>query len=90
MKRSRCRGPAPYAPGMGGPDSGAVIAPFKLTGADGRNKFAIVKVTERRPAGDVKYEDVKEKIRSQLGEDFSIRRLLARLREATYVDIRKS
>ncbi len=82
--------PAPYATGIGAADSGAVVAPFKLTGADGRTKFAIVKVTERRPAGDLKYEDVKEKIRSQLGEDFAIRRLLARLREATYVDIRKS
>ena len=82
--------PPAYAAGIGEADSGAVVTPFTLTGADGRSKFAIVKVTERRPAGEVKYEDVKEKIRSQLGEEFSIRRLLARLRESTYVDIRKS
>ncbi len=82
--------PQMYATGIGAADSGAVVAPFMLTGADGRNKFAIVKVTERRPAGDVTYEDVKEKIRSDLGEEFAIRRLLTRLRAATYVDIRKS
>lgn len=82
--------PPMYATGIGAADSGAVVAPFMLTGADGRNKFAIVKVTERRPAGEVTYQDVKEKIRSDLGDEFAIRRLLTRLRAATYVDIRKS
>ena len=81
--------PQMYTAGVGAADSGTVVAPFLLTGADGRNKYAIVKVTERRPAGDVTYEDVKEKIRSDLGEEFAIRRLLARLRAATYVDIRQ-
>jgi peptidyl-prolyl cis-trans isomerase SurA len=81
--------PAVYATAIGTADSGAVLPPFDLTGPDGRTKFAIVKVTERRPAGEVTYEDVKEKIRSSLGEEFAIRRLLARLRAATYVDVRK-
>lgn len=81
--------PAMYATGIGAADSGAVVPPFQLTGADGRNKFALVQVTQRRPAGDVTYEDVKEKIRTDLGEEFAIRRLLARLRASTYVDIRK-
>ncbi|MGE5092316.1 MAG: peptidylprolyl isomerase [Bacillota bacterium] len=81
--------PQMYATAIGTADSGAVLPPFELTGPDGRTKFAIVKVTERRPAGDVTYEDVKEKIRSSLGEEFAIRRLLTRLRAATYVDIRK-
>ena len=81
--------PPVYATAIGTADSGAVLPPFDLAGADGRTKFAIVKVTERRPAGDVTYEDVKEKIRSSLGEEFAIRRLLSRLRASTYVDIRK-
>ena len=81
--------PPIYATAIGTADSGAVLPPFELAGADGRTKFAIVKVTERRPAGDVSYEDVKEKIRSSLGEEFAIRRLLSRLRASTYVDIRK-
>jgi peptidyl-prolyl cis-trans isomerase SurA len=81
--------PDMYAKGIGTADSGAVVPPFELTGADGRTKFAIVKVTERRPAGDLTYDDVKEKLRTQLGEEFAIRRLLARLRASTYVDIRK-
>ncbi len=81
--------PDMYAKGIGSADSGAVVPPFELTGADGRTKFTIVKVTERRPAGDLKYDDVKEKLRTQLGEEFAIRRLLARLRASTYVDVRK-
>jgi peptidyl-prolyl cis-trans isomerase SurA len=81
--------PPVYATAIGAADSGAVLPPFELAGADGRTKFAIVKVTERRPAGDVSYQDVKEKIRSSLGEEFAIRRLLSRLRASTYVDVRK-
>jgi peptidyl-prolyl cis-trans isomerase SurA len=81
--------PQIYATAIGTADSGAVLPPFELAGPDGRTKFAIVKVTERRPAGDVTYEDVKEKIRTSLSEEFAVRRLLARLRASTYVDIRK-
>ncbi len=80
--------PPAYATAIGTADSGAVIPPFDLTGPDGRTKYSIVKVTLRRPAGDVSYEDMKEKIRSSLGDEFALRRLLARLRASTYVDIR--
>lgn len=81
--------PQIYSTAIGTVDSGAVVPPFELAGPDGRTKFAIVKVTERRPAGDLTYEDVKEKIRTSLGEEFAVRRLLTRLRASTYVDIRK-
>jgi peptidyl-prolyl cis-trans isomerase SurA len=81
--------PPVYATAIAESDSGVVTAPFDLTGPDQRTKFAIVKITERRPAGDVSYEDVKDKIRSTMGEESAIRRLILQLRQASYVDIRK-
>ena len=41
----------------------------------------------RRPQGDIRYEDVKERIREQLGQQLAIRRYIDRLRQATYVDV---
>jgi hypothetical protein len=48
----------------------------------------VVMLTSRRPEGDVRYEDVRDKIRSQLGEQLAIRRYLDRLRSSAYVEIR--
>ena len=51
-------------------------------------KFVVLQVTGRRARGDVKYEDVRDRIREQLGQQLAIRRYLDRLRKATYVEIR--
>ena len=48
----------------------------------------VLQVTGRRPEGDVKYEDVRDRIREQLGQQLAIRRYLDRLRKATYVEMR--
>jgi hypothetical protein len=48
----------------------------------------VAQVTARRPQGDIRYEDVKDRIREQLGQQLAIRRYIDRLRAATYVDIR--
>ena len=54
----------------------------------GRDQFVVLQVTGRRPEGEVKYEDVRDRIRDQLGQQLAIRRYLDRLRKATYVEIR--
>jgi hypothetical protein len=61
---------------------------FTLPGTGGREQFAVVQVTERRPQGDIRYEDVKDRIRQQLGQQLAIRRYIDRLRKSTYVDVR--
>jgi hypothetical protein len=65
---------------------------FKLDapGEPLRSKYAVLQITARRPAGDVRYEDVKEQIRRQLAEDLTDQRYIDRLRRSTYVDIRTS
>ena len=80
--------PEAYAKAVGEADSGAVVPLFQLEGPNGRQQFVVLQVTARRAPGDIKYEDVKDKIREQLGQQLAIRRYLDRLRKATYVDIR--
>ncbi len=80
--------PEHYAKVIGEADSGAVTPIFTLPGTGGREQFAVVQVTGRRPQGDIRYEDVKDRIREQLGQQLAIRRYLDRLRKSTYVDVR--
>lgn len=80
--------PEAYAQALAAADSGAVIGPFDLPGPDGRVKFAILRLTSRRPAGAPAYADVQEQLRRLLAEDLATRQYLERLRATTYVDIR--
>ncbi len=79
--------PENYAQVIGAADSGTVVPVFILP-AGGRQQFVVLQVTGRRPEGEVKYEDVRDRIREQLGQQLAIRRYLDRLRKATYVEIR--
>jgi peptidyl-prolyl cis-trans isomerase SurA len=79
--------PENYAKVIGEADSGTVVPVFTLP-AGNREQFVVLQVTGRRPEGDVKYEDVRDRIRDQLGQQLAIRRYLDRLRKATYVEIR--
>jgi peptidyl-prolyl cis-trans isomerase SurA len=79
--------PENYAKVIGTVDSGSVVPVFTLP-AGGREQFVVLQVTGRRPEGDVKYEDVRDRIRDQLGQQLAIRRYLDRLRKSTYVEIR--
>jgi peptidyl-prolyl cis-trans isomerase SurA len=80
--------PEDYAKNLGDAASGTILPVFTLPGAGGREQFVVLQVTDRRPEGAVKYEDVRGRIRDQLGEQLAIRRYLDRLRKATYVEIR--
>jgi peptidyl-prolyl cis-trans isomerase SurA len=54
-----------------------------------RSKFAVAMVTDRQAAGEFRYEDIKDRLRGQLGDQMAIRRYLDRLRAASYVDVRE-
>lgn len=62
--------------------------PLPVAGAPLRTKFAVVRLEDRRQAGEFKYDDVKDNMRDQLGEQMALRRFLDSLRHATYVEIR--
>jgi len=60
-----------------------------LTLANGRQtKFAVVAVTKRQAAGELSFEDVKDRIRNVLSQELMIRHYVDQLRRLTYVDIR--
>jgi peptidyl-prolyl cis-trans isomerase SurA len=87
--------PAPFARAFGAeagglPDSGAVFV-FGLTGAadDPRERWVVAQVTEVRPSGAVRFEDVRDRVRSQLGEEMAMRRWLDGLRRGLHVDVRE-
>ena len=80
--------PPAYAKAIGNAEDGATLAPFPLEGAGNRVKYAVVRVISRRPEGDVRYEDVRDKIRQQLGDQLAVRRYLDTLRKKAYIDVR--
>ena len=80
--------PEAYGKVLADADSGAVLPVFTMPGSGGRDQFVVLQVTSRRPEGEIRYEDVRDRIRDQLGEQLAIRRYLDRLRKATYVEIR--
>jgi hypothetical protein len=80
--------PEAYAKAIGESDSGAVAPVFQLPGAGTREQFVVAQLMGRRPQGDIRFEDVRDRIREQLGQQLAIRRYIDTLRRATYVDVR--
>jgi peptidyl-prolyl cis-trans isomerase SurA len=80
--------PEAYSKAIAEADSGAVVPVFSLAGQGGREQFVVLQVIGRRSQGDIRYEDVKDRIRKQLGEQLAIRRYIDRLRQGTYVEVR--
>jgi peptidyl-prolyl cis-trans isomerase SurA len=80
--------PENYAKAVGEAGKGTILPVFTMPGSGNREQFVVLQVTDRRPEGDIKYEDVRDRIREQLGQQLAIRRYLDSLRRATYVEIR--
>jgi peptidyl-prolyl cis-trans isomerase SurA len=80
--------PEAYAAAIAQADSGTVVPVFTLKGTGDREQFVVLQVTGRRSQGEVRYEDVKDRIRQQLGQELAIRRYIDQLRKTTYVEIR--
>jgi peptidyl-prolyl cis-trans isomerase SurA len=80
--------PEAYGKVIGEAEKGTVLPVFTMAGSGGKDQFIVLKVTDRRPEGEIRYEDVQDRIRDQLGQQLAIRRYIDRLRKATYVEIR--
>jgi peptidyl-prolyl cis-trans isomerase SurA len=82
--------PQAYREALADVEPGKITKVFKLESPTDilRSKFVILLVTERVPAGDVRYEDVKEQIRSGLSEQLTQQRYIDKLRAATLVEMR--
>ena len=80
--------PESYAKAIGEAAPDSLLPVFVMPGAGSRDQFVVLQVTDRRPEGEIRYEDVRDRIRQQLGEQLAIRRYLDGLRKSTYVEIR--
>ncbi len=80
--------PAEYAKAIEGAKPGDVIGPFGVPSPQGGTKFVVVQYIEDRAAGDITYEEVRDQIKSSLGEKNAMDLYLNELKKRTYVDIR--
>ena len=80
--------PENYAKAIGEAAPDSLLPVFAMPGSGSREQFVVLQVTDRRPEGEIKYDDVRDRIRQQLGEQLAIRRYLDGLRRSTYVEIR--
>jgi peptidyl-prolyl cis-trans isomerase SurA len=70
-------------------DSVPGLKPVFALGADTRRpKFVVLELTKRVPEGDLTFEDVKGRIRDNLGQQLAVQHYLDLLRRTTYVEIR--
>ena len=80
-----------YADGLRGIGDNELAPLLKLDSPDpNRASWAIIRLTKRFPAGDVRFEDVRDQIRARLGNILGRQKQLERLRQATYVEIRRA
>lgn len=82
--------PASYREALTGIPQGKISPVFRLEAPTDplRSKHVILLVTEKVPAGEVRYEDVKEQIRAGLSEELTQQRYIDKLRAATLVEVR--
>jgi peptidyl-prolyl cis-trans isomerase SurA len=80
--------PENYGKAVGNAGKGSILPVFSVPSSGNREQFVVLQVTDRRTAGEIKYEDVRDRIREQLGQQLAIRHYLDRLRNSTYVEIR--
>jgi len=70
-------------------DSARGLQPVIVLGeGSGRPKFVLLEITERHAAGPLQFEDVRDRIRQNLGQQLAIQHYLSQLRRVTYVDVR--
>lgn len=82
--------PAPYNTALLDAATGAVIGPLDLGAPGGASKFAIVKVTDTRPAGAFTIDDpaFREDLRQTLQQNQMVDELIRDLRRRTLVEYR--
>ncbi len=80
--------PENYAKAIGDAERGTTLPIFIVPSSGGREQFVVLQVTDRRPEGEIRYEDVRDRIHEQLGQQLAIRRYIDHLRQSTYVEIR--
>ena len=69
---------------------GEIAGPIQFTTRSGRDAFAVVRIIERRAAGEYAFEDLEPDLRAMLGEQKRIRAHIDGLRAKTYIEIKQA
>jgi peptidyl-prolyl cis-trans isomerase SurA len=81
--------PPAYAAAIGNAGVNALVGPFAIDDpANKTQKFVVLKVTMAVPAGDYPESTVKQRLREQVSEAKTVRKLIDNLKKATYVSVR--
>ncbi len=83
----RDRLPPDFQQALAGALPGQIIGPIEIE-RNSRTLYAVVIFQRERPAGPATFEDVRDALRNQIGEQNAIQRYIEVLRSATYIDIR--
>jgi peptidyl-prolyl cis-trans isomerase SurA len=81
--------PEAYRNAMADKKAGEYVGPFEIPNPqNGTVKFVVLQVTTAEEGGDMKVSDVRDRIRAQLQQEKTARRILDQLRKEIYVSIR--
>ena len=74
-----------YAKALGKDTVPGLVPPFPIDANTARPKFAIVDVVKWEPEGELTFEDVRERLRAQVGQQLAVKAHISILRRTTYV-----
>ena len=81
--------PEVYRNAIEGKKVSDILDPFPIpSGSSGINKFVIAQITLLDEAGEYTLAEMRERIRAQLSEERSMRRLIDTLKKQTYISVR--
>ncbi len=79
--------PESYRNAIGTRTKGEFIGPFAIPDANRVVKFVVLQLTDVIEAGDYTVEEVRDRMRQQLSQERSFRRLIDQLKRETYVRV---
>ena len=82
--------PDPYNTALSTAAKGAVVGPLELPGPAGASKFAVVKVTDTRAAGEYSLDDpdFRAELKQTLEQNTLVEELIRDLKKRTLVEYR--
>ena len=81
--------PPAYQPHLKDVKAGTLLEPFVLPSPDPtRQKYVIIQFVDRQVAGEVKFEEARDRLRTQLSDLLAQRRQMEHLRHGNLVEIR--
>jgi peptidyl-prolyl cis-trans isomerase SurA len=79
--------PAALQTALSASAAGEIIGPIDVTEGE-RVRFHVVRFDDRKPEGEYSFEELRDRIRTQLMRESGVRRYLQELRKKVYIDTR--